>query len=285
MRTSTKRLSVIGLLGVLIGAVQIVASAQSSGSVIARFTGTWKEDVSKRKVGSMANLRFQRNAKGGLEEVRGPEVRPLVQAIVFDGKPHKLEIGNNSIAWKQSNPNTFERVLSDGNGTRTLTIRRIRISADGKTMTEEIEGKTADGRTSVDTVAYQRVSGDAQGLVGRWKPMSFKTDNPDVVKYELAGANGIRFSDASNMPTDVTFTATLEGKPMPVVGAAVIAGTMTAAKRVDDRTLEFTQSRDGVVSGKSIQQLSADGKTLTVTETSVGPNASAEPSVIVYVKQ
>jgi hypothetical protein len=285
MRTSTKHLSAAGLLGVLIGAVQIVASAQSSGSVVTRFTGTWKEDVSKRKVGSMANLRFQRNAKGGLEEVRGPEVRPLVQSVVFDGQPHKLEIGNNSIAWKQSNPNTFERVLSEGNGTRTLTVRRIRISTDGKTMTEETEGKTTGGRTSVDTVAYQRVSGDAQGLVGRWKPVSFKTDNPDVIKYEPAGTNGIKFSDASNLPTDTTSTVTLDGKPVPVIGAGVIAGTMTAAKRVDDRTLEFTQSRDGIVSGKSIQQLSADGKTLTVTETSVGPNASAEPSVIVYVKQ
>jgi hypothetical protein len=233
----------------------------------------------------MSRLRFQPNAKGGLEEVRGPEVRPLVQSIVFDGKPHKLEIGNNSIAWKQSNPNTFERVLSDGNGTRTLTTRRIRISADGKTMTEETEGKTTDGRTSVDTVAYQRVSGDAQGLVGRWKPMSFKTDNPDVVKYEPAGTNGIKFSDASNMPSDATYTVMLDGKPVAVVGAAVIAGTMTAAKRVDDRTLEFTQSREGVVSGKSVRQVSADGKTLTDTNTTVGPNASAEPSVIVYVKQ
>src|SRR5439155_21741733 len=209
MRTSTKRLSVVGLLGVCVGAVQIVASAQSSGSVIVRFTGTWKEDVSKHKVGSMANLRFQRNAKGSLEEVRGPEVRRLVQASVFDGKPHKLEIGNNSIAWKHSNPNSFERVLSDGNGTRVLTTRRIRISADGKTMTEEREGKTTAGRTSVDTVAYQRVSGDAQGLVGRWKPMSFKTDTPEVVKYEPAGINGIKFSDAANMPTDATYTVML----------------------------------------------------------------------------
>jgi len=258
--------------------------AQSSGSVITRFTGTWKEDISKRKVGSLANLRFQRNAKGGLEEVRGPEVRPVYQSIVFDGKPHKVETSSNTIAWKQLNSNTFERVLSDGTG-KTLTTRRIRISADGKTMTEEIERKATGGPTSVGTFVYQRVSGDAQGLAGRWKPVSFKTDKPAVQKYEPAGTNGIKISDADNMPTDATYTVTLDGKPAPVVGAAVIAGIMTAARAVDDRTIEFTNSREGVVSGKSVRQLSTDGKTLTVTNTTVGPNASAEPSVIVYVKQ
>src|ERR1700674_5832279 len=98
MRTSTKRWLAAGLLGVLSGVVQIVGFAQSSGSgvVITRFTGTWKEDASKRKVGSMPNLRFQRNAKGGLEEIRGPEVRPCSESIVLDGKPHKLEAGSNS---------------------------------------------------------------------------------------------------------------------------------------------------------------------------------------------
>lgn len=280
MRTSTNRFAA-ALLGALIGIGQIVGLAQTSGSgsVIARFSGTWKEDTSKRKLGSgTVNLRFQRDDKGGLQEVRGPEVRPVFQSIVFDGKPHKLDNGNNSIAWKQLNSNTFERVLSDANGTRTLTVRRIQISADGKTMTEETR------QTSVDTIAYQRVSGDAQGLVGRWKPVSFKTDKPDVVKYEPAG-NGIKYSDANNDPTDATYTVTLDGKPVPVVGPAVIAGTMTSATRVDDRTIEFTQSREGVASGKSVRQLSVDGKTLTVTATTVGPNASAEPSVSVYVKQ
>lgn len=207
----------------------------------------------------------------------------MVQTMVFDGKPHKLEDSINSIAWKQLNPNTFERLLTDG--TRTLTLRRIRISAGGKTMTEETEGKTNAGGTSVETIAYQRVSGDAQGRVGRWKPVSVKTDNPDTVRYEPAGTNGIKFSTAANMPTDTTYTVTLDGKPAPVVGAAVMASTMTAATVVNDRTIEFTNSRDGVVTGKIVVQVSADGKTLTATETTVGPNASAEPTVIVYAKQ
>jgi len=283
MRTSTQRLLAAALL---VGVVQIVGLAQSSGSgaVIGRFAGTWKEDTSKRKVGAGPGLRFQRDAKGGLQELRGPDVRPEFQSVVFDGKPHVLGNGRNTIAWKQIDPNTFERVLSDGTG-KMLTTRRIRISPDGKTMTEDVEVRMNDGRPSVNTTAYQRLSGDAQGLVGRWKAQSFKTNNPAVQKYEPAGTNGLKFSAANNEPTDTTYTVMLDGKPVPVVGAAVIPGTMTAARAVDDRTIEFTNSREGVVSGKSVRQLSTDGKILTVTNTTVGPNASTEPSVFVYVKQ
>ena len=83
---------------------QSAAAGQSaSAPVIGRFVGMWKEDVSKRKVGALPNLRFERNAKGELEELRGPEVRPVVQAVVFDGKPHPIN-GGNQIIWKQKVP-------------------------------------------------------------------------------------------------------------------------------------------------------------------------------------
>ena len=115
--------------------------------------------------------------------------------------------------------------------------------------------------------------------------MSFKTDTPLVQKYEPVGTNAIKFSDHNNELDDTTYTVTPDGKPTPVVGSGVIAGTMIAAKPLDDRTIEFTNSREGVVYGKSVRQLSTDGKMLTVTNTTVGPNASTEPSVFVYVKQ
>jgi hypothetical protein len=193
------RLVTAGLLGLLIGTVQLAGGAQSTGSgpVIARLTGTWKEDVSKRKVGgAIVDLRFQRDTKGGLQELRGPDVLPDVQSIVFDGMPHKLAKGNNSIAWKQLTPSTFERVISEG--TQTLGIRRIRISTDGKTLTEATEVQRATGPATVNTIVYQRASGDQQGLVGRWKAQSFTTNTPGVVTYAPAGTGGLTFADANN---------------------------------------------------------------------------------------
>ena len=51
--------------------------APDAAPVIARFTGTWTEDVSKRDLAPMPQLRFQQNAAGTLEEAGGPEVHPL----------------------------------------------------------------------------------------------------------------------------------------------------------------------------------------------------------------
>jgi hypothetical protein len=275
----------LGSLG--IGGIILTASpcaAQSSdAALIARFVGTWQEDVSKRKVGSMAPLRFERNATGGLQELRGPDARPAIQPVVFDGQPRRPDAGPNTIAWKQVDPNTFERVLTDG--ARTLTTRRIRITSDGQTLTEATEQKLGDGGTRVNTIVYQRVSGDPQGLVGVWKPQSFKTDAPGVQKYEAAGTNALKISAANNTLADATYTVALDGKPVAVVGAGTIPGTMIAAKRVDDYTIEFTNSREGVTTGKSVRKVSPDGKIMTVTNTNLGPNASAEPTIIVNVKQ
>jgi hypothetical protein len=281
MIMAKRHLRSVALLGaslVVFSASLVVAQSSGPASVLQRFAGTWKEDVSKRKLGAGVPLRFQRDAKGGLEEVRGPEARPISQPVIFDGKPHEVEQGITT-SWKQVDPNTFERVLSDGAG--VVSTRRISVAADGKTLTEATERKSSDGQTFVATIIYQRSSGDAQGLVGRWTPVSVKMDTPRLVRYELVGANGLKMSDNA---ADVTFTVTLDGKPAPVVGRSVLPGTTSAAKVVDEHTIAFTQSREGVVAGKSVRTVSADGRTLTVTNTTVGPNAG-EPSVVVFMKQ
>lgn len=257
------------------------ASAQAGGSaaVVQRFAGTWREDVTKRKIGSMAHLRFQRDSKGALQELRGAEARPTHQDVVFDGKPHPLPDSTDTIAWKQNSPASFERVYSDKGG--VLSTRRMQVSPDGKTLTEQVVRRLADGRSAEDTNVYSRTSGDAQGLFGRWKPQSVKTTVPGGFKYEAAGTNGLKSANNSG----VTWTGALDGKPMPVVGPGTAPNAMRAAKSLDDYTIEFTNSREGVATGKTVSAVSRDGKTMTVTFTMLGPNASAEPSVNVYLKQ
>jgi hypothetical protein len=57
---------------------------------------------------------------------------------------------------------------------------------------------------------------------------------------------------------------------------------MVAVRAVNDHTLEETNSREGVVTGKTLISLSADGKTLTITSSSSG---GGEPSVGVFEKR
>jgi hypothetical protein len=270
---------ILGLFFVLPTVVPALAQTTASSAALDRFVGTWREDESKRQMGQ-AQMIFRRSASGGVEEVRGGEAQPQVQQVVFDGKPHQIEDQNrNSITWRQSDANTFERVLANKAG--VITTRRIRISADGKTLTEATERKTTDGRTVVTTVTFQRASGDATGLVGRWRGQSYKSTNPGQVRYERVGANALKFSN------DVgdSYTLTFDDKPVTMTGAAVISGSMIAAKMTDDRTIETTSSRFGTVTARGKRVLSPDGRTLTVTNVNVGPNATPEPSVTVYVKQ
>ena len=270
--------AVLGLVGVSLIA-QSKPQAPSSGSTIGKFVGTWKEDLSRRK-GSFQMLTFRRNANGVLEELRGSELRPLVQPVNFTGKPYAIDDSKNTIAWKQIDSNRFERAIYSAN--RHLSTRRIQLSADGKILTEETEAIGPKGEKIISTTVFRRASGDS-GLVGLWKPESTKTDTPQEVVYEAVGSNGLKVTTRSGNSN--TVTAMLDSKPVPVVGDAVISGTMAAVRQVDVSTLEFTNSREGTATGKSIRVVSPDGKTLTVTNTQLGPNASKEPQVSVYLKQ
>jgi hypothetical protein len=253
--------------------------AMDSAALIQRFAGTWREDVSQRKIGAMASVRFQRDAKGALQELRGPEARPMYQHVVFDGKPYVLPDGPDTIAWKQHTAASFERAYSDKGG--LLNTRHIQISADGKTLTERVVRRLADGRSAEDTIVYQRTSGDDQGLVGRWKPQSFKTTLPGGFKYEATGPNALKFVNNSG----VTWSGALGADATPVVGPGTAPHLMRAAKALDDYTIEFTQSREAVLTSRMVSAVSRDGKTMTVTTTTSGPNASTEPSVMVYLRQ
>lgn len=252
--------------------------AQAPASVAAKFAGTWKEDDSKRKIGSVARLRFQKSKDGGLEEHRGPEVKPLVQPIRFGAPAYPIDGSDNTIAWKKTDEQHFERTIFVKG--QLMATRKITLSADGKSLTEATDRKLADGKQGSLTVAYQRTSGDKTGLVGVWTAQSVKVLPAPQMKLEAASA-ALKFSNDQA----ITYTLTLDEKPVKVVGPTVITGTTAAGKVVNDRTIELTNGRDGTVSGKTTWALSADGKTLTSTSTNVTPGASSEPSVSVFVRQ
>jgi hypothetical protein len=246
-----------------------------SAEVADRFAGTWREIESKRQLGSMPALRFRTTPSGGLEELRGPEARPMVQPVSFDGKPRELDSGN-TIVWKQINPHRFERELRRGG--KLMSTRQLEISSDGKTVTEKMDRQTADGKTNVTTSVFRRTSKEPSGLVGTWKLESLRNTIPAQVKYEPLGKNAMRVSN----DLGTTYTMTFDSKPVLVSGPAIIP-MMVSAKAVDEHTIETTHSREGTVTGKTIIKVSPDGKTLTMSTTNVGPNSGAT-SVRVFEK-
>lgn len=272
----SERLSVFSArAAVLALAASFGCFAQTSAS---KFTGTWKENGSKTKISPSSTLKFRRDAQGNLEELRGSEARPLVQPVRFDGKPYGVDKSKNTIAWKQIDKNHFERTIFESG--KLIATRKIQISDDGKTMTEDTERTRVDGRKAVTTVQYRRTTGEPQGLAAIWQALSVHSTIPSVMTYTAMG-------DRLKVSTDsgVVYTAPLDGKPVAVTGPAVISGTTVALKLIDAQTMEAAQSREGVPTGKTTITISADGKVMTATSVNLAPNASREPSVTVFEKQ
>jgi hypothetical protein len=241
--------------------------------------GVWKEDLSKRKTGAGPKLRFRRSANGGLEEIRGPEARPEIQPVILDGRPYPLPGSGYSIAWKQIDADRFERELF-GEARKLIFTRRFRLSADGKTLTEESE-RAGDG---VRTLAsYKRVDGEPHGLAGTWIRESIQGAEGQMT-FEPLGTNMIKVS--ANWYQRSAYTVTLGGAPAPLTGEGMMPRITVQAKQLHDYAIETSSSRDGAVFSRSIIRVSADGKTMTLTTTSLGPDGPrGEPSTFVFLKQ
>ena len=89
--------------------------------------------------------------------------------------------------------------------------------------------------------------------------------------------------DAAGKPTGIDYTATADGKDMPVKGAP--AYDTTAMKRVDANTTEQTRKKEGKVVQTVTRKVSADGKTMTVTTRGKDEAGRTINNVAVYDKQ
>ena len=158
-----------------------------------------------------------------------------------------------------------------------MNTRKLRISADGKTLTQDTEQDTTDGRKVITTIVYQRTAGDSSWTRGAMAAAVRQDQRSRIREYMSGRANALKFTNSFGS----TYVVALDDKPVPSIGPATIAGTMIAAKQTNDRTIETTTSREGVITGGSKRVLSADGRTMTVTTTIAGPNAPTEPSVTV----
>jgi hypothetical protein len=263
--------------GLLAASLTSVGQAPAPTQVAGGFAGNWVEDQSQRKTGALRSLTF-RNGANGLEELRGSYARPLVQPVRFGTAPYAVDESKNTLVWKQLGGGRFERTIAEKG--QTINVRRITISADGKTLTETTETNLASGKKSTITIVYARTSGSGQDLEGVWKPQTLRSDTPQKMSIREVGS-ALKVSTEAGL----TYTLTFNGKPEAVTGPAVISGTTNAGKIVCDRLIRIEGARMGTPVNVATWTLSADGKTLTTSNMTLGPDASKEPSVSVYLKR
>ena len=280
MRINPRRCSIFHVAALAFGLLAppfAFGQAPQPAQVASRFAGNWVEDQSQRKTGAERSLTFRNGAKG-LEELRGSYTRPLVESVRFGDGPYAFGDPNATIEWRQQGDGRFERTMM-GNG-KTMETREITVSPDGKMLTEISERALPDGKKSTTTTVYARTSGSGQKLEGAWKPQTVRSDTPDKTSIQAIGS-ALKVSAGTGM----TFVLTFDGKAAAITGPAQISGTTITGKIISDSVIKVTTARLGTPTGTSTWTLSADGKTLTRSFMTLGPDASKEPSVFVYMKQ
>jgi hypothetical protein len=131
-------------------------------------------------------------------------------------------------------------------------------------------------------------------LVGTWVLNAAKsTYSPGpapksaTTVIEAAGS-GYRFTVKQMPPTGAalewSFTTALDGKPVKITGNNPNADMVTYT-RIDARTLESVNTRNGKETTRQRLVVSADGKTRTITTTGVDGTGQKTNNVAVYEKK
>lgn len=111
---------------------------------------------------------------------------------------------------------------------------------------------------------------DAQGAnprFGRWK---LKSEAPapasNIMTYEAFGPTGMKVTvtsvNARGETSEWWYTTEFDGKDMPVTGSS--GTTHTSVLRINDRVNEIVNKRNGQVTQRLTNVLSADGNTIGV---------------------
>jgi len=129
--------------------------------------------------------------------------------------------------------------------------------------------------------------------VGSWKlNVAKSTYSPGpppqsgTLKIEASGqgekvtADGI---NAAGTPTMTRYTANYDGKDYPLAG--VLNANTVSLKRIDARTTERTDKKDGKVTVTLTRVVSQDGKTMTVTTKGTNAQGQTVNNVAVWERQ
>ncbi len=151
------------------------------------------------------------------------------------------------------------------------------LSEDGNSLRDDFTGYPSNGSSFTIHYIYARTAGTS-GFSGTWDSTSEKAgrDEMEIQSYEGAGLSFI------NLAQHFTKNMKFDGKDYPVKDPNAPAGAMSSARRVDSRTLQFTEKRNGKVADTQHIQLSPDSSTLTITIQSARRD---KPNILVYERE
>ena len=233
--------------------------ATASSPAQSPFDGTWKTDLSKTKF-SPKPLTFYTSA-GWYHCV---SCAPAFD-VSADGQDHAVSGQSyDTISVTIVDPRTISVVTKKGS---VVDFEQTRtVSADGKTLTVKSTGHPVSGGPPTIFETTGKRSGTLPSGVhatsGNWIIQKQSgSSNALIAAYKT---NGDELTMTS--PTGETYTAKFDGKDYPYRGA--YAYDAVSLKKIAAHTIEETDMRAGNAIDVSTLTVSADGKTMTVVDTS-----------------
>ena len=245
--------------------------------------GKWKVNPSKSKLYDEMKI-----------EVAGPNKYTLtfgpgqVDTIVADGSDQPALSGTTfSITVK--GPNNWE-VARKMKG-RTFITAHWTLSEDGKTLHDAFTQYLPDGTTLFGQpmpngsalllpYVYERTAGNS-GFPGTWDSESAKVKTGIELQIQPDESGGLSFKRSDE---ETAKRIKLDGNDYPELDPkGADQGTSYSGRRVNERSLEITYKSKGKITGTRQIELSADLKTLTMTER-VGDQSSPK-SILVFDRE
>ena len=224
------------------------------------FVGKWKLNPSKSRFPDEMKVEAAGENKYTFDFGAGQ-----TETILTDGTDQPGIFGT-TLSVTVEGPDTWKVVRKkDSNTMLTATWK---LSEDGKTLSDFYRQNQPDGSTLSMDYVYQRAKAGS-GFAATWDSVSEKMNSPYELELKPYEDDGLTFITPTEKETrNVKF----DGQDHPVVGPDVSPGAVSSGRRVNERTLEVTYKRNGNVRKTRQVELSADGKSLTLTVQHAGQN-------------
>jgi hypothetical protein len=219
--------------------------------------GTWKVDVNNLQLPTKPSKELLANG------VYHCETCVPAYSVKADGQDHQVT-GHpyfDSVSITVVDANTIQEI--DKKGGKTVTTTKSTVSSDGNTqMFEFTDSSNSSGAPVVGKGEATRVAKGPAGshaISGSWRTTKFSnvSDNALLITYAVSGTT-LKMTS----PTGQSYSAPVDGSDSPFMGDP--GQTSVSIKRVDDRTIDETDKRDGKVIGSAHISVAADGKTMTI---------------------
>jgi len=220
------------------------------------FVGKWKVNPSQSKLTD--EMKVEAVGENKYAFTFGPGA---VDTVVVDGTDQPALQGT-TLAVTAEGPNNW-RVVRKKDG-KKIVMGVWTLSADGNTLDDAFTVYRPDGSTANVHYKYQRTAGTS-GFPGTWDSVSAEIDASIGLEIRPSGDNGLLLiSPLVGGTQNVTF----DGKDY---------------QRVNERSLEITNKRDGRVRDIRQFEVSEDLKTLTVSIRAAGE--SKPQNILVFDRE